>query len=86
MDNTATDSYGNLKTNNYLSHCSGWNDGVETTGRRHRADNESINFQATPGYVLCWINILVLSGGHFGSVKKEPQKMWRKPPHGLSIP
>ena len=44
---------------------------VETTGRRHRADIEFIKFQATPGYVLCWIANLILSGGHSGSVKKE---------------
>ena len=59
---------------------------VENAVRRHRADNESINFQATPEYFLCWIAILVLSGGHFGSVKNKSRQMWRKPPHGISIP
>ena len=59
---------------------------VETNGRRHGANNESIKFQATPGYVLCWISILIISGGNFGSVKNESRKMWRKPPHGISTP
>ena len=86
VEKTATDLDGNLKTNNYLSHCAGWNDGVETPGHCHRAYNESIKFQATPGYFLgCWISILILSGGQFGSVKKESQKKLHKPPHGLSI-
>ena len=62
---------GNLNTNNYLSHYLVWTDGVGTPGRQHRAHNEYIKFGATPGYVLFWIYILILSGGHFGSVKKE---------------
>ena len=70
VEKTATDWDGNLKTNNYLSCCSGWTDRVENTGRCHREDNESIKFQDIPGYVWCWIAILVLSGGHFGSEKK----------------
>ena len=65
------DQDGNLKTNNYLYHCSGWTDGVETTSRHHREDNEYIKFQATPDYFLCWISIFILGGGHFGSIKKE---------------
>ena len=59
---------------------------VETIGRRHRPDNDSIKFQATQGYILCWISIFILSGGQFGSVKNESHKNWLKPPHGLSIP
>ena len=47
---------------------------VETTGRCHRVDNESIKFQATPGYVLCWNDILIISVGHFGYVKKNHGK------------
>ena len=39
---------------------------VETAGRRHRVDDESIKFQATTGYVLCWIDIFIISGGQFG--------------------
>ena len=65
----ATDRDGNLKTNNYLSNCSGYIDGVEITGRRHRLDSYYIKFQPASGYVLYWIAILILSGGHFGSVK-----------------
>ena len=34
-----------------------------------RDSNEYIKFQATPGYVLCWISILILIVGPFGSVK-----------------
>jgi hypothetical protein len=33
-----------------------------------------------------WIGILVLQGVHFGSEKRTAQKMWQKPPYGLSIP
>ena len=83
VEKTATDLYGNLKTKNYPFHGSGWIDGVETTGRRHIADNEYIMFQATPRYVLCWIAILILSGGQVGSAKKEPRKSWHKPHHGI---
>ena len=71
VEKTATDRDRNLNTNNYLYHCSEWTDRVETTGRRHIADNEYIKFQSTQGYVLCWISIFILSGGHFGSIKKE---------------
>ena len=60
---------GNLKTKNYLSYVSGCTDRVKTTGRCHIVDNESIKFQAATGYVLCCIDMLIISGGNFGSVK-----------------
>ena len=70
VEKTAANLDENLKTNDYLSQCSGWADVVETTGYLHRADNWYIKFQATPEYFLCWFYILVLSGGHFGYFKK----------------
>ena len=86
VEKAATYWGGNLKTKNNLSRCSGCNDTIEIPGRCHRADNEFIKVQATTGYVLCLIAILMLIEGHFGSVKNESRKMWRKPHHGLAIP
>ena len=51
-------------------------------GSRHRA--KSKNFEFTPGYVICWIGILI----YYGSIgtKKSPLNFWVRMPYGLYAP
>ena len=55
-------------------------------GGRHRADKEKKKYKITPGFVLCWIAILILQGAHFGQDKGNAGKMWRGAPRGISFP
>ena len=51
-------------------------------GSRHRA--KSARFMFTPGYIICWIGILI----YYGSVgtKKSPQNFWVGMPYGIYAP
>ena len=40
----------------------------------------------TPGFVVCWLVIIIIQGAHFGSDKKSMRTMRQRPPHGISIP
>ena len=61
-------------------------DGKKTPGIRHRADNKKYKFQATAGFVTCWVAILIIQGALFGSFKPPSRTMWEQQPYGLSIP
>lgn len=77
---------GRPKKKKYLAPVSATTNGRQTQGRRFRADNEGKKYTIGKGYILCFIAILILNGAHFGSTKREARKLWRKAPHGLSIP
>jgi hypothetical protein len=49
-------------------------------------DNEPVRWDINPGFIICWIGILILQGGHFGSEKWTVIKMQQGSPYGLSIP
>jgi hypothetical protein len=36
-----------------------------TPGCRHHVDNEPVRWDVNPGFIICWIGILILQGGHF---------------------
>ena len=80
------DEHGNVKKKKYLVDVYPTTGGEPTPGRRHRADNEAVRWDINPGYIICWIGILILQGGHFGSEKRSARKMWQRSPYGLSIP
>lgn len=54
--------------------------------KRHCADKEKKKFKITPGYILCWIAVLILQGAHFGADKGNAARLWRAQPYGVSIP
>ncbi len=39
----------------------------------------------TPCFVLCWLGILIVMGGHFGS-HGDQNISWQNHPYGVSIP
>ena len=80
------DRDGNRMKTKYFQACPAKTNGKPTPGRRHRADNETKKYTITPGFVLCWFGILILNGAHFGDRKRDSRKLWRKPPHGISLP
>jgi hypothetical protein len=69
------DEHGNVKKKKYLADVCATTVGKLAPGRRHRADNEEVRWDINPGYIICWIGILILQGGHFGSEKRSAQKM-----------
>jgi hypothetical protein len=77
---------GNVKKRTYLSDVDPTTGGEPTPGRRHRADNEPVKWDVNPGFIICWIGLLILQGGHFGSEKRTTRKLWQGSPYGLSIP
>ena len=54
--------------------------------KRHRADNEKQKFTFSADYVLVWISVLILLGGHYGSSKPPSMTFWARPPYGISHP
>ncbi len=77
---------GNVKKRTYLSDVAPTTGGEPTPGRKHRADNEPVKWDVNPGFIICWIGLLILQGGHFGLEKRTTRKMWQGSPYGLSIP
>jgi hypothetical protein len=49
-------------------------------------DNEPVKWDVNPGFIICWIGILILQGAHFGLEKRTAKKMWQWSPYGLSVP
>ena len=86
VEKTATDSDGNLKKRPYLKTVPAMTDGQPTPGRHHRMDCNQDKWKITPGFVICWVAIIIIQGAHFGSDKKSMRKMWQRPPYGISIP
>ncbi len=64
------DSDGNLKKRPYLETVPTSTNGEPTSGRRHCADKQRVKWLITPGFIICWVAILILQGTHFGSDKK----------------
>ena len=81
VEKTVHDSDGNEKKKKILVGCD-----KKTPGCRHRGDTESIKFQSTPGFVLAWLALLIIQGGHFGSKKPPSPKLWHEAPYSISIP
>ena len=54
--------------------------------RRHRADKERKKYDITPGFVICWIALLILQGAHFGTYKPSAANLWRGAPYGIGTP
>ena len=76
------DSDGNIKHKKILKPCT-----ANTSGARHRVDSSAkYSYSITPGFVLAWVALLVLQGGHFGSDKRTAKKMWRSAPEGYAFP
>ena len=53
---------------------------------RCRAEKEKYKFRATPGFVMCWIAILILQGALFGTHKPPSRTMWENRPYGIPNP
>jgi hypothetical protein len=70
----------------YLANVAPTTGGKPTPGRRHHTNNDPVRWDAYPGFIISWISILILQGGHFGSEKRTVRKMWQGSPYGLSIP
>jgi len=70
VEKERSDENGNVKKI-YLVDVYPMTGGEPTPGRRHRADNEAVRWDISPGYIICWIGILILQGGHFGSEKRS---------------
>jgi hypothetical protein len=77
---------GNEKKRTYLADVAPTIYGEPTPGCRLCADNEPVQWDVYPGFIICWIGILILQGAHFGSEKRTVKKMWQGSPYGLSIP
>ena len=86
VEKQGVDRDGNPKKRMYYEDCPATTNGVPTPRRRHRADKETRKYTITTGFIICWIGILIISGGHFGSSKKYSRKLRRKAPFGISIP
>ncbi len=86
VEKKALDSDGNPKKRPYLETVPTLTDGEPTPGRPHRADREQDKWRITPGFIICWVAILILQGAHFGSDKKLLRNMWRRSPYGISMP
>jgi hypothetical protein len=86
VEKTALDSDGNPKKRPYLETVPASTNGEPTPGRCHHADKQRVKWCITPGFIICWVAILVLQGTHFGSDKKLLSKMWQRPPYGISMP
>ncbi len=82
-EKTALDSDGNHKKRPCLEMVPALTDGEPTSGRRHRADREQDKWHITPGFIICWVSILIIQGAQFGSDKKSMRKMWQRPPYGI---
>ena len=77
---------GDRNRKKYFANVPPKNNGFNYPGRLHRADKEQRKFNITPGYVICWIGILILQGAHFGSHTRAGSKLWRQGPYGVDIP
>ncbi len=86
VEKTALDFDGNPKKRPYLKTVPASTNGEPTPGRRHCADKEQVKWCIAPGFIICWVAILILQGAHFGSDKKLLRKMWQRPPYGISMP
>ena len=60
MEKERRDEHGNVKKKKYLVDVYPTTGGEPTPGRRHRADNEAVRWDINPGYIICWIGILIL--------------------------
>ena len=86
VEKTALDSDGNPKKRPYLETVPALTNGELTPGRHHRADKQRVKWHITPGFIICWVAILILQGAHFGSDKKLLRKMWQVLPMALACP
>ena len=71
----ALDSDDNPKKRPYLETMPALTDGEPTPRSSHPADRQQDKWRITPGFIICWVAILILQGTHFGSDKKLPRKM-----------
>ena len=81
VEKTAKNRDGIDKKKPYLSDCL-----RDTPGKRRRADNEAKKYDISASFILCWVAILIIQAGHFSSNKPASGNLWRKPPHGISMP
>jgi hypothetical protein len=86
VEKTALDSDGNHKKRPYLETVPTLTDSEPLSGHHHCADREQDKWPITPGFITCWVAILIIQGAHFDSDKKSTRKMWQCPPYGISIP
>jgi len=86
VEKVAKDRDGNEKKKKILVDCPAKTNGSNTPGRRHHCDKEKVKYKHTPGYIIVFLGILILNGAHFGSTRRDARKMWRRAPHGISLP
>ena len=86
VEKKVLDSDGNPKKRPYLETIPALTNGEPTPERRHRADREQDKWRITPGFIICWVAILILQGAHFSSDKKLLRNMWQCSPYGISMP
>jgi hypothetical protein len=86
VEKMALDSESNPKKRPYLETVPVATNGEPTPGHHHCADKQQVKWCITPGFIICWVVILILQGAHFGSEKKSMRKMWQFPPYGISMP
>jgi hypothetical protein len=75
VEKMALDPDGNPKKRHYLETVPASTNGEPTPGRHHHADKEPVKWPITPGFIICWVAILILQGAYFGSDKKLLRKM-----------
>ena len=80
VETEVKDADGNVKKRKVYKDCT-----ADTEGARHRTHKYKKKYDITPGFVLAFIAILIIQGAHFGESKRG-RKMWRRAPHGISIP
>lgn len=87
VEKTGKDRDGKTKKWKHFEDCPAtMKDWKPTLGCMHRADRDKRKYAITPGYVMCWIGILIVQGSYFGNSKVASRNLWRKAPYGLNIP
>jgi hypothetical protein len=86
VEKKALDSDGNPKKRPYLETVPALTNGEPTPGCHHHADREQDKWHITPGFIICWVAILILQCAHFGSDKKLLRNIWQRSPYGISMP
>ena len=71
VEKKVLDSDGNPKKRPYLETVPALTDGEPTPGRRHRADRNRVKWCITPGFIICWVAILIYSKAHTSDLTKN---------------